>query len=45
MLEQEVLVEDRGHVRWLMLNRPEAMNSITGDDARRTQRRPEGGRR
>ena len=30
MQEQEVLVEDRGHVRWLMLNRPEAMNSITG---------------
>jgi len=30
MHEPEVLVEDRGHVRWLMLNRPEAMNSITG---------------
>jgi len=28
---QEVLVEDRGHVRWLILNRPEAMNAITGD--------------
>ena len=27
--EQEVLVDDRGHVRWLRLNRPEAMNSIT----------------
>ncbi len=26
----EVLVEDRGHVRWLRLNRPEAMNAITG---------------
>jgi enoyl-CoA hydratase/carnithine racemase len=29
MHEPEVLVEDRGHVRWLKLNRPEAMNSIT----------------
>lgn len=28
---QEVLVEDRGHVRWLILNRPEAMNAITGE--------------
>ena len=28
---QEVLVEDRGHVRWLTLNRPEAMNAITGE--------------
>ncbi|MBI1191438.1 MAG: hypothetical protein GC200_12255 [Tepidisphaera sp.] len=27
---QEVLVEDRGAVRWLTLNRPQAMNSITG---------------
>ncbi|MDH3642028.1 MAG: enoyl-CoA hydratase/isomerase family protein [Gammaproteobacteria bacterium] len=26
----EILVEDKGHVRWLTLNRPEAMNSITG---------------
>jgi len=26
MHEPEVLVEDRGHVSWLMLNRPEAMN-------------------
>jgi enoyl-CoA hydratase/carnithine racemase len=31
MNEPEVLVEDRGHVRWLKLNRPEAMNAITGD--------------
>ena len=31
MDEPEVLVEDRGHVRWLKLNRPEAMNAITGD--------------
>lgn len=30
MQEPEVLVEDRGHVRWLRLNRPEAMNAITG---------------
>ena len=29
--DSEVLVEDRGHVRWLKLNRPEAMNAITGD--------------
>ncbi|MFP6835832.1 MAG: enoyl-CoA hydratase/isomerase family protein [Pseudomonadales bacterium] len=28
--QAEILVEDRGHVRWLTLNRPEAMNSITG---------------
>ncbi|MDP6375351.1 MAG: enoyl-CoA hydratase/isomerase family protein [Pseudomonadales bacterium] len=28
--EKELLVEDRGAVRWLTLNRPEAMNSITG---------------
>lgn len=27
----EVLIEDRGHVRWLTLNRPEAMNAITGE--------------
>ncbi len=26
----EVLIEDRGHVRWIILNRPEAMNAITG---------------
>lgn len=31
MSEPEVLIEDRGHVRWLRLNRPEAMNAITGD--------------
>jgi len=29
--DSEVLVEDRGHVRWLKLNRPEAMNAITGE--------------
>jgi enoyl-CoA hydratase/carnithine racemase len=29
-LENEILVEDRGQVRWLTLNRPQAMNSITG---------------
>ncbi|MGA0839994.1 MAG: enoyl-CoA hydratase/isomerase family protein, partial [Pseudomonadales bacterium] len=27
--EDEVVVDDRGHVRWILLNRPEAMNSIT----------------
>ncbi|MGD8415442.1 MAG: enoyl-CoA hydratase/isomerase family protein [Pseudomonadales bacterium] len=27
---REVLTEDRGHVRWITLNRPEAMNAITG---------------
>ena len=27
----EVLTEDRGHVRWITLNRPEAMNAITGE--------------
>ncbi len=26
----EVLIEDRGHARWITLNRPEAMNAITG---------------
>ena len=26
----EVLTEDRGNVRWIILNRPEAMNAITG---------------
>ena len=26
----EVLIEDRGNVRWIILNRPEAMNAITG---------------
>jgi enoyl-CoA hydratase/carnithine racemase len=26
----EVLIDDRGHVRWIVLNRPEAMNAITG---------------
>jgi enoyl-CoA hydratase/carnithine racemase len=26
----EVLIEDRGHVRWITLNRPERMNAITG---------------
>lgn len=30
MSEAELLVEDRGPVRWLTLNRPEVMNSITG---------------
>ena len=30
MQEPEVRVEDRGHVRWVKLNRPEAMNAITG---------------
>ncbi len=29
MSDSEVSVEDRGHVRWITLNRPEAMNSIT----------------
>ena len=27
----EVLIEDRGHARWITLNRPEAMNAITGE--------------
>ncbi len=26
----EVLIEDRGNVRWIILNRPQAMNAITG---------------
>jgi enoyl-CoA hydratase/carnithine racemase len=26
----EVLIDDRGNVRWIILNRPEAMNAITG---------------
>jgi enoyl-CoA hydratase/carnithine racemase len=26
----EVLIDDRGNVRWIVLNRPEAMNAITG---------------
>jgi len=26
----EVLIEDRGHARWIILNRPQAMNAITG---------------
>lgn len=26
----EVLVQDEGHVRWIILNRPERMNAITG---------------
>lgn len=30
MSESEVLIEDRGAVRWITLNRPQAMNSITG---------------
>ena len=30
----EVLIDDRGHVRWIVLNRPEAMNAITPDHAR-----------
>ncbi len=29
-MTEEILTEDEGHVRWLRLNRPEAMNSITG---------------
>ena len=29
-MSEEILTEDDGHVRWLRLNRPEAMNSITG---------------
>lgn len=27
----EVLIEDRGHVRWIIMNRPEVMNAITGE--------------
>ena len=27
----EVLTDDRGHVRWIVLNRPERMNAITGE--------------
>ena len=27
----EVLIEDKGAVRWIVLNRPEAMNAITGE--------------
>ncbi len=27
--ENPLLVEDRGNVRWIILNRPEAMNAIT----------------
>ncbi len=30
MADKEVLTEDRGAVRWIRLNRPEAMNAITG---------------
>jgi len=30
-MSDEVLVEDVAHVRWITLNRPEVMNSITGD--------------
>lgn len=26
----EVLIQDEGHVRWIILNRPERMNAITG---------------
>ena len=29
MSENPILVEDRNHVRWITLNRPEAMNAIT----------------
>ncbi len=29
--EREVLIEDVDHVRWITLNRPEVMNSITGE--------------
>mgnify|MGYP006299875905 FL=1 len=28
--DETVLIEDRGHVRWIVLNRPERMNAITG---------------
>jgi enoyl-CoA hydratase/carnithine racemase len=27
----EVLIEDKGGARWIVLNRPEAMNAITGE--------------
>lgn len=27
----EVLIDDRGHVRWIVMNRPEVMNAITGE--------------
>ena len=27
---EEVLIDDRDTVRWIVLNRPEAMNAITG---------------
>jgi enoyl-CoA hydratase/carnithine racemase len=30
MSESEVLTEDRGAARWIVLNRPESMNAITG---------------
>ena len=30
-MSEEVLIEDVGHVRWITLNRPEVMNSITGE--------------
>ncbi|HJP41392.1 MAG TPA: enoyl-CoA hydratase/isomerase family protein [Dehalococcoidia bacterium] len=30
MTETEVITEDRGPVRWIILNRPEVMNAITG---------------
>ena len=29
MNEQPILVENKGHVRWIKLNRPEVMNAIT----------------
>ena len=29
--DSPVLIEDRGHVRWIILNRPEVMNTITGE--------------
>lgn len=33
MSEKQVVTEDRDHVRWITLNRPQAMNSITPEMA------------